>query len=318
MVETRNLSRLAAGLVAIAPVVALFAASCGTSGNVADSEGGADSAALDGPTIDGPRIDGAVGEGGDGGPADARVASDAADASDGPLVAAPFVTGVLGSADRFAVFSGGTVENATETATTITGDLGTYPGSAAIGLTPPVVVGTEHLGDGVAQTAAADIQVAYDRLISGHLPCGTDLTGTDLGGTTLPPGVYCFSSTAALTGTLTLDAQNDPDAVWVFQVGSALTTAAGSRVVVVDGAAAQVCNAFWQITSAATLGTNSVFGGTILAYSAVTITTGTSVVGRAFALTAKVSTDTNVVSIEACPLGATVLDGGPLEGGDGG
>ena len=67
MVETRNLSRLAAGLVAIAPVVALFAASCGTSGNVADGEGGADSAALDSPTIDGPRIDGAVGEGGDGG-----------------------------------------------------------------------------------------------------------------------------------------------------------------------------------------------------------------------------------------------------------
>jgi hypothetical protein len=304
MVRTRNLSRLAV----FVPFTLMLATSCGGSGGVtgdtgdAGDAGGADSTPLDGFMIDGsdsaPR-DGTMTDGsGDAGPRDAP---DAADGSDGPIADAAFVTSILGSADKFAVFSGATVENATATATTITGDLGTSPSTTAVGLTAPVVVGTQHLGDGVAQAAAADIQIAYGGLVSGTLPCGTDLTGTDLGGLTLAPGVYCFASTAGLTGTLTLDAQNEPDAVWVFQIGSALTTASGSKVVVSNGAAAQVCNAFWQVTSSATLGTNSVFGGNILAYAAVTVTTGTSVVGRTFGLTAKVSTDTNVLSIATCP-----------------
>jgi len=378
MVQTHTFSRLATRLVAVVPLSAMFASSCGSmtddtgdadsarldgsaidgsvrdgngdadsarldgsaiDGSVGDSNGDADSARLDGSTIDGSirdsdgdadsarldgsAIDGSVGdsneEATDDRDAPDRDAPDGdapdgdapdGDAPDGPLVDAPFVTTILGSADKFAVFSGGTVENAAATTTRITGDLGTYPGNTAVGLTPPVVVGTMHLGDAVAQTAAADIGIAYNRMLPSNLPCGTVLTDHDLGGQTLVPGVYCFASTAALTGTLTLDAQLKPSAVWVFQVGSALTTAANSAVVVINGTSAQVCNAFWQITSAATLGTNSAFGGTILAHAAITVTTGTSIVGRTFALTSKVTTDTNVISIASCPVSAPTLDGG--------
>ena len=244
--------------------------------------------------------------------ASAKDASDAGDASDAADAAgdASVPASILGSAALFAVFSGATVTNATGTLTTITGDVGTYPSNTALGPTPPVVVGAEHLGDTVAQIAAMDIQTAYDRLIPGNLPCGTQLTGLDLGGKTLVPGVYCFSSSAGMTGTLTLDAQNNPNATWVFQVGSALTTAAGARVVVINGTAGQACNAFWQISSSATLGTNSVFGGNILAQAAVTVTTGTSILGRTFGLTAKVSTDTNVISIAACAAVAPPIDAG--------
>lgn len=311
MVRTRSLSRVATRLVAILPFTGMFAASCGPSGTSPTTMDDAGSAPFDGAISDA-----GVGDG----PSDAaalRDASNAGDTSafDGQVVDAGFVTSVLGSADRFAIFSGAVVENAAGTVTTITGDLGTYPSSAAIGLTPAVVVGTEHLGDGVAAAAAADIQIAYDRLLPGTLPCGTDLTGADLGGETLVPGVYCFATTVGLTGTLTLDAQNKPDAVWVFQVGTSLTTASGSRVVVINGAAAQACNAFWQIGSAATIGTNSTFGGNILAYTAITLATGTTVVGRTFGLTAKVTTDSNVLSIATCPLSASVLDGGSPDGG---
>ena len=241
---------------------------------------------------------------------DAATPPDAGDASDASVADASTGPGILGSAALFAVFSGATVTNATGTLTTITGDLGTYPSNTAIGPTPPVVLGAEHLGDTVAQIAAGDLQAAYDALIPGNLPCGTQLTGLDLGGRTLVPGVYCFSSTAGMTGTLTLDAQNNPDARWVFQVGSALTTASGSQVVVINGTAGQVCNAFWQISSSATLGTNSVFGGNILAQAAVTVTTGTTILGRTFGMTAKVSTDTNVISIAACAASVPPIDAG--------
>ena len=135
-------------------------------------------------------------------------------------------------------------------------------------------------------------------------------TSFDLGGRTLVPGVYCFASTAGLTGTLTLDAQNDPNARWVFQIGSSLTTASASKVVIINGAPGQACNAFWQVTSSATLGTNSVFGGNILAKASVTVTTFTSILGRAFGLTGEVSTDSNVISIALCAPPLLTLDGG--------
>ncbi len=241
---------------------------------------------------------------------DASDGGDASDASDG----GPTTNGILGSAVDFAVFSGATVSNATATVTTITGDLGTYPSQTAIGITPPVVIGNEYLGDGVAQIAANDIQTAYDKLSPGQLACGTVMTGLDLGGRTLTPGVYCFSSSAGLTGTLTLDAQNNPNASWVFQVGSALTTASASQVVVINGTAGQACNAYWQIGSSATLGTSSVFGGNILALGAVTVTTFTSVLGRTFGLSAEVSTDTNVISIALCAPSVPLLDAGLLDG----
>ncbi len=133
----------------------------------------------------------------------------------------------LGSADNFAVLGGSTVTNAG--LSVITGDLGVWPGTTAPGFPPGVLVGQFHLGDPVAQQAQSDVTTAYDTFAA--MLVDQALTGVDLGGMTLAPGVYFFASSAGLTGTLTLDAQGDPLAVWVFQIGSTLTTSAGSAVV---------------------------------------------------------------------------------------
>ena len=121
------------------------------------------------------------------------------------------------------------------------------------------------------------------------------MTGIDLGGLTLTPGVYCFSSSAQLTGTLTLNALGNPGAVWVFQIGSTLTTASGSSVVFINGG--QPCGAFWQVGSSATLGTTTTFSGNILALASITLNTGATSAGGLFARTGAVTLDTNVVSV---------------------
>jgi type VI secretion system secreted protein VgrG len=207
----------------------------------------------------------------------------------------------LGSASRFAVFAGSTVTNTF--LTTITGDLGTYPSTTAIGTTPPVIVGAFQLGNLVAQAAAADIVTAYNGLTPASMPGGTVLTGQDLGGKTLPPGIYQFSTSAQLTGALVLDAGNNPNAEWFFQIGSTLTTgplgAAPASVTVINGG--NRCNVFWQVGSAATLGTGTIFSGNILALSSITLVTGTTLAGRALAENGAVTMDTNTVSIATCP-----------------
>jgi hypothetical protein len=229
---------------------------------------------------------------------DAAVTLDASDADAG-FIRDPR----LGSAAQFAVFAGSTVTNAFGTLTTVTGDLGTYPSTTAIGTTPPVVVGAFQLGNLAAQAAAADIVTAYNGLTPASMPGCTDLTGMDLGGQTLPPGIYCFSTSAQLTGALVLDAGNNPNAEWFFQIGSTLTTgalgAAPATVTVINGGNA--CNAFWQVGSSATLATGTAFSGNIVAMSSITLVTGTTIVGRALAETGGVTMDTNTVSIATCP-----------------
>ena len=178
----------------------------------------------------------------------------------------------------------------------ITGDLGVSPGTAVTGFPAPCTVGTIHGGDATAAAAKVDLTTAFTTL--GSLTCGRDLTGADLGGLTLTPGVYCFSSSAQLTGTLTLDAQGIPGAVWVFQIGSTLTTASASSVVFINGG--NPCSAYWRVGSSATLGTGTSFAGNILAQASITLTTGADVIGRALALTAAVTLDTNDVSSAAC------------------
>jgi hypothetical protein len=238
---------------------------------------------------------------------DASVASDASDSSDasdaGDADAALIRDPRLGTTARFAVFGGSTVTNAFGTLTTVTGDLGTYPSTTAIGPTPPVLVGAYHLGDLVAQAAAADIVTLYNGLTPASMPGCTSLTGTDLGGKTLAPGIYCFSTSAQLTGALVLDAGNNPNAEWFFQIGSTLTTgplgAAPASVTVINGGNA--CNAFWQVGSSATLGTGTLFSGNIVALASITLVTGTTLVGRALAESGAVTMDTNTVSIATCP-----------------
>jgi type VI secretion system secreted protein VgrG len=125
------------------------------------------------------------------------------------------------------------------------------------------------------------------------------LTGQDLGGLTLVPGVYFFSSSAGLTGKLTLNAQGDPNSVFIFQIGSTLTTASNSSVEMINGA--DCCNVFWQIGSSATLGTGTDFRGNILALTSIFTATGVNITGgRALALNGAVTLDTNNISNAVC------------------
>src|SRR4029453_11508190 len=124
-------------------------------------------------------------------------------------------------------------------------------------------------------------------------PCDVDLTGQDLGGLTLTPGAYCFSSSAQLTGILTLNAQGNA-AVFVFQIGSSLTTASGSSVVIINGH--QPCGVFWQVGSSATLGTTTAFTGNVFALESITMNTGATSDGALFRRTGAVTLDSNVVS----------------------
>lgn len=196
----------------------------------------------------------------------------------------------LGSAATFGVLGATTVTNTG--LTVITGDLGVSPGTAITGFPPGTVTGTIHAGDTTAAKAQADALKAYNAAAA--LAPTTDLTGQDLGGKTLTPGVYHFSSSAQLTGTLRLDAKRRSNARFVFQIGSTLTTASASKVVLVNGAKA--CNVIWQVGSSATLGTGTAFQGDIIALTAVTVTTNVSNVGSIIALNAAVTLDTNKIS----------------------
>jgi hypothetical protein len=219
----------------------------------------------------------------------------------------------LGSAQSFAVLGAATVTNTG--ATTITGDVGVSPGTAITGFPPGVVTGGAlHPGDAVAAQAHSDAVLAYAGLVA--LTCGTNLSGTDLGGLTLTPGVYCFDSSAQLTGTLTLDARGNANAVFVFQVGSTLTTASNSAVVVINGGQGQGCtgaSVFWQIGSSATLGTDTQFTGHVLALISITVTTGVSVSGSVMALTGAVTLDTNRISVCASDSGVTFPPRGAIK-----
>ena len=194
----------------------------------------------------------------------------------------------LGLAASYTVLAGSAITNTG--ATTITGDVGVSPGTAITGL--PVsqpTGGTVHAGDVVASLAQADLGIAYGFLAG--MPCNVTMSGVDLGGKTLGPGVYCFATSAGMTGNLNLDAKGDTAAVFVFQMGSTLTTAAGASVVLVNGA--QVRHIWWQVGSSATLGIASAIQGNILAHTSITLTTGASVTGKALAAGGAVSLDTN-------------------------
>jgi len=201
----------------------------------------------------------------------------------------------LGAASSYAVLGGQTVTNTGST--TIGGDVGVSPGTAVTGFPPGIVTGgTIHLADANAQLAQDDVTTAYNALAAA--PCTADLTGQDLGGMTLTEGVYCFSSSAQLTGELTLDAQGNAAAVFIFQIGTTLTTASNSSVLVTNGGGD--CNVFWQVGSSATIGTGTTFVGNILALQSITLTTGASVSGRSLARNGAVTMDTNDVSTLAC------------------
>ncbi|MDF2895029.1 MAG: cytoskeleton protein RodZ [Rhodococcus erythropolis] len=199
----------------------------------------------------------------------------------------------LGTAEPFAVLAGAGITNTGPT--TLGGDIGTYPTPTITGVSDLTITGTNHGSDAVSQGAKPDVLTAYNTL-AGQGP--TQPTGADLTGRTLVSGVYNSGSSIALSGTVTLDAQGDPDAVFVFQAGSTLITSSSSTVALINGT--QACNVFWQVGSSATLGTNSVFRGNLLALTDITATTEATVEGRLLAINGAVTLDTNTVTIPTC------------------
>lgn len=201
----------------------------------------------------------------------------------------------LGAASSYAILAFNTVTNVNNPGTIVTGDLGISPGAALVGFPPGQVIGVTHLGDAVAAAAKGALLAAYNDA-AGRL--GAAVLPGDLSGLTFTPGLYKNSTSVMLSaGNFTLDAMGDANAVFIFQMGSTLTTMPGTQVILAGSAKAT--NIFWAVGTSATLGTTSAFKGTILAASAITMQTGASLEGRILAQAAAVSLDTNLITVPA-------------------
>ena len=185
------------------------------------------------------------------------------------------------------MLAGSTITNTGPTV--ITGNLGLSPGSAVTGFPPGVVTGVEHVTDAPALQAQNDLVTGYND--AANALTTSDKTGVDLGGMNLVPGVYNFSSSAQLTGALTLSGNG----VFIFKIGSTLTTASGSSVLLNNGA--QACAVYWQVGSSATLGAATQFQGNLMALTSITMVTGANILtGRALARNGALTLDTNQIT----------------------
>lgn len=225
-------------------------------------------------------------------------------AASAPLSAFAATQPRLGTAASFAVLAGAGITNTGTT--TVTGDIGTFPTTSETGFGPganavTILSGTNHAGDAVAQGAKNDLVTAYTDAAN-QTPC---TTLTTLTAQNLTPGTYCFSSSAMLTGPLTLSGFG----VYIFQIGSTLTTASGSSVLLTNNA--QACGVYWQVTSSATFGTGSSFQGTVMALTSVTMTTGATLIGRALARNGAVTMDTNTITRPAALCSGLSTTSGP-------
>lgn len=195
----------------------------------------------------------------------------------------------IDGASSFEILAASTITNTGPT--TVAGDVGVFPGTAITGFPPGIISGVFHSADFVAQAAQNSVTAAFAQAAA--LPTGTTLTG-DIGGQTLKAGVYDVASSLAITGTLELDAEGNSAAVFIFRIGSTLTTAASnSTITLLNGA--QASNVFWVVGSSATLGTNTTFAGVLLAKVSITVTTGASVNGKLLANTGAVTLDSNII-----------------------
>jgi hypothetical protein len=206
-------------------------------------------------------------------------------------LAAPATVG-LGTAESFSALAGSTVTNTGPT--TMFGDLGLSPGSSVTGA--PHVLGATHVDDAVAIGAKSALTTAYNDAASRP---SDGSAGTDLAGQTFTAGVRTASSSLLLSaGSVTLDAQGNPNAVFIFQIGTTLTTGSNTNVSLINGA--QACNVFWQIGSSATLGTGTRFVGTVMAAATITAGTAATIHGRLLAQTGAVNLDTNTITTSNC------------------
>jgi hypothetical protein len=211
----------------------------------------------------------------------------------------------LGTVKPFVVLGGQAVTNTGPSV--LGGDLGVSPGTALVGFGAPAVVGgAVHATDGVAAQAQADLTTAYDVAAAQPVAPADDFTGTDLGSLVLTPGAYRSTSSAQLTGALTLDAQGDPNAQFVFEIASALTTASASSVLLVNGASP--CNVYWQVGSSATLGSTTAFKGNLMALTSISLNANATVVGRVLARNGQVSLIDNVLDATGCGGGTSGSD----------
>lgn len=202
----------------------------------------------------------------------------------------------LGDATSFAVLAGSGTTNTG--ATTVTGDMGTFPTTTMVGMSLITLHGTNQAGDGRTQSAKRALVTAYNNAASQG---PRHAIAANLGGRTLVAGVYHTGSSIGLTGVLTLNAQGNPYSVFIIQAESTLTTASSSRVRLINGA--QSCNVYWQVGSSATLGTNSTLVGTVMAMTSITLTTGAAVDGRVLARNGAVTMDHNRITRSVCTAG---------------
>lgn len=199
----------------------------------------------------------------------------------------------LGTAASFAVLAGQGVTNTGSSV--VRGDLGSHPNAAVTGF-PPGAVQNGTINPASTAGAKDALVTAYNDA-AGRTPATT--VPTELGGQTLNHGIYdSADGTFGMTGTLTLDAQNDPNVVWIFKTASTLITGSGSNVNLVNGASP--CNIFWQVGSSATLGTSSTLRGTVMALTSITLTTSATLFGRALARNGSVTLDGNTIDASSC------------------
>jgi hypothetical protein len=208
----------------------------------------------------------------------------------------------LGTVDPFVVLGGTKVTNVGPSV--LNGNLGISPGTELEGFGLPAVInGSTHATDEVAAKAQLDLTTAYDTAAGQPVLPANDLSGTDLGGLKLAPGTYRYNAAALLTGALTLDAEGDPNAEFVFQIGSQLTTESASSVLLVNGASP--CNVYWQVGSSAELGTTTSFQGTLMALTSISLKSKATVVGRMLARNGQVSLIENTLTRPLCPTEST-------------
>ena len=195
---------------------------------------------------------------------------------------------------NFAVIAGSSVTNTG--ATMITGDLGLSPGTSIGGFPPGILNGTLHINDAMANQAKLDLTAAYNDA-AGRVATDMVTLSGNIGGLTLTPGLYKSTSSLSISsGDVTFDALGDPNAVFIIQIASSLTTTPGRKVILSGGA--QASNIFWQVSSSASFGTTTVFKGTVIALESITFDTGATIDGRALARNGAVTMDANTMVIQ--------------------